>query len=125
MTENHVRRRLHEAYFNEFELAALQPVFTRLGKDLGDFTRENLRDFLRLHYNLPHGDRGDVNKVLAGFHLAKRTLGTVQRHEIGVHAKDPDFLRAIARMVDGDPEDSVKGLRGLLDDLLLFAKRGY
>lgn len=129
MSESYLRKRKHEAFFNVYERAALEPVFTRLGKGLGEFPTEALRDLLSLHYNLPHERRGDMNKVLAGLQLAGQTLGTIQRHETGEHAKNPEFQKAVVRIINGDPDgvtyEAVKGLRGLLDDLILFAERGY
>lgn len=129
MSKNHVRKQQHELYFNEFELRALVPVCTRLGKDLGDFTRRELRYFLCIHYNLPHSERGDLNKVFAGLHLAMRTLRTIQRYEIGLHTNDPEVRKAIARMVNGNPDgatnEAVLGLQGMVNALLSFSERGH
>ena len=129
MAKHYERRNKHEAFFNDSERAALEPVLTRLGKGLGEFSKEALRDLLCLHYNLPQEQRGDIKKVLAGLQLAGQTLGTIRRHEIGFHARDPEFGKAIGHMVNGDPDadtyEAVKGLRGLLDDILLFSERGY
>jgi hypothetical protein len=123
-----LRKSMHAAFFYDGELAALAPVFTRLDKGLGDFSRVELRDLLCLHYNLPHRQRGDPKKVFAGLQLARGTLGTIQRHETAIHASNPEFRNAVSLIINGDPDgityDAAMGLRGLLDDILLFAERG-
>lgn len=128
MSDRYSRKSKHTAFFYPGELAALEPVFTRLGKGLGDFSKVVLRDILSLHYNLPHQQRGDPSKVLAGLKLALGTLGTIQRHETNAHASNPEFRKAVSLMINGDADgvsyEDVQGLRGLLDAILLFAERG-
>ena len=128
MSDAYLRKKKHAAFFYEGELAALAPVFTRLGKGLGDFSKVGLQDLLCLHYNLPHEQRGDPKKVFAGLELARGTLGTIQRHETAIHASSPEFRKAVSLIINGDPDgvtyEAVMGLRGLLDDIVLFAERG-
>lgn len=129
MAENLLRKRKHEEFFYVTERTSLEQVLVRLGKNLSDLPKAEVRDLLCLFYNLPYENRGDVNRVLASFHLAGQILSTVRRHEIGRHATDPSFREAALRIINGDPGgvtyEEVRGLRGLLDDLLLFAGRGY
>jgi hypothetical protein len=128
MSDNKLRKRKHAAFFYDSELATLEHVFTRLGKGLGDFSKAALRDLLCLHYNLPHEQRGDPKKVFAGLQLALCTLRTILRHETGAHTSNPEFRKAVALIINGDPDgvtyEAVIGLRGLLDNILRFAERG-
>lgn len=118
-----------EHLFNEFELKALEPLCTRLGKSLGDFSRGALKDHLAVCYNLPASARSDSSRSIAAIELAIQILGTVQRHEIGLHSADPLFVRDVGRLLAGDYSNlnyaKQVGLRGLVEQLITFSERGY
>lgn len=129
MSDNQIRKHKHLARLYSGEVAALEPLLDRLGIDLGDLTLEELKRWLAVIYSLPQSERGDQSKVIAGLVLAKLTLSTILRHEIGFHAKDPGFRQSVTLIINGNPDgntfEEVKGLRGLLDDIQAFISRGY
>lgn len=128
MSENYRRKQQHEAYFNEYELAALTPVLSVLGRDLGSFSKRTLQDFLSLCYSLPHADRCDPTKVLALLHIARGSLSSILRREIAAHFSDPEFCEALRRLIDGYPHangrEAQRGIRELLDQISRLTERG-
>ena len=129
MSKNYIRGHKHLARLYPGEVATLEVLLTRLGLDLGDLTGVELDRWLGVIYSLKQSERGDQDKVIAGLVLAKFTLSTILRHEIGFHAKDPRFQQSATLILNGDPDgktfEEIKGLRGLLDDILSFVSRGY
>lgn len=115
MANNRLRAHQHLLWLNEYEIRALEEVFTRLGKDLGEFTKAELLDLLAIFYNLPHSDRGDSKKTLAAIRLSGQGLGTVRRYEIDRHAKNAAFRRAALQ--------AVAQVRKELDDISAHLER--
>lgn len=122
MSKQSVRRAKHLHHFYEHEIAALAPVLTRLGLDIGDLTEAECRRLLSLVYSLPHEHRADPRKVLAGIVIAIQALSTIFRHEIHVHSHDPEFRRLVELFVGGDPTaeglNARRGLFGSAEDML-------
>lgn len=128
MTKHSMRAYQHGTHFYPGELAAFQSVLVRLGLPLESFTKQELKKLAAIVYNLPYGDRDDVNKVYAGLQIAKQTLGTILRREIEIHANDPKFREAVRFIVKGNPNgltsEDTKGLEGLLEDIFAFVNDG-
>jgi hypothetical protein len=124
-----IRQHKHENWLNEFEIKAVKPVCDRLGVELGDISRTELKHWLSATYNLSVTEREDPRKTLAGIGIANQTLSSVLRYEIGLHSGNPYFVREMDLLINGNPASSnyyeQMGLRGLVDMLANFAKRGY
>ena len=130
MVDRTIRAAQHRHFFYPHELAVLADVCLVLGKQLGDLTQAQARDYLSLFYTAPHNERSEAARALARLRLGGAALGTFLRYEFGLHASVPGFADTVVKLVLGDGvEDehspvAVPSLSRDLSAVVSVAKRG-
>ena len=105
----------------------IETVCKVLGKDLGDFSKGQLVDFVALFYNAPHSDRQYPDRALARLWLSGAAISTFLRYEFSLHSEVPGFSEAVRLIVEGAAEADDTAAPSIMRDLLRVlsvAKRG-
>ena len=122
MSKNYKREHKNTESLNDHELDALKPALELLGKGLGDITKKEINNLLRLVYSVPDNDRGDAESMLTHMRIAQRVLKCVHQYVLEYCSNVPEIREALSQMIYGNPGaisyEEKLGLQGLMDEII-------